>query len=67
MMVGLSSFCLQFAGATLTLAGALAGQTLCAAAAGHFGLGGSTREPVTLLHLPGFALILAGIVLLGLA
>ncbi|WP_346355513.1 DMT family transporter [Azotosporobacter soli] len=66
MMVGLSSFCMQFAGATLTLAGALAGQTLCAAAAGHWGIGGSPREAVTVRHLPGFLLILAGIVLLGL-
>lgn len=64
-MVGLSSYCLQFAGATVTLAGMLAGQTIFAAAAGHFGFGGSQRQPLTVRHLPGLALIMTGILLLG--
>ena len=64
-MVGLSSFCMQHAGTTLTLAGMLAGQTIFAALAGHFGLGGSKRQALSLRHLPGLLLILGGIVLLG--
>lgn len=65
LIVSVSSFCIQRLGASVTTCLSVAGQLMISAVIDHFGLFHVPKVRFCLKRIPGFVLVLAGIILLN--
>jgi len=67
IILGFSGYLVTKLGAAVTVCLSVSGQLFMSAAVDHFGLFGSSKTRFTLTRLPGFLLILAGIIVINFA
>ena len=67
VVIGMIGYCVSQMGSAVTTCCSVAGQIIMSALVDHFGLFGSARHRFTARRVAGFALILAGVLVLNLA